>query len=47
MYYLIKVYDEDSQSTTTISGHGDIEVIKKDLEADGWIYVSHREVEVE
>lgn len=29
MNYLIKVYDEDSESTTTVAGSGDIEAVKK------------------
>lgn len=39
-YYLVKVFDAESNSTTTLSRCGTIEEIKQGVEDDGWIFVS-------
>ncbi len=39
-YYLVKVFDEESCSTTTLSRSGSVEEIKAGVEEDGWTFVS-------
>lgn len=39
-YYLVKVFDEESNSTTTLSRSGTVEEIKEGVEDDGWTFVS-------
>jgi len=38
-YYLVKVFDADSNSTTTLSRCGTVEEIKESVEDDGWTFV--------
>lgn len=39
-YYLVKVFDAESNSTTTLSRCGTVEEIKEGVEDDGWIFDS-------
>lgn len=45
--FIVKVYDEESESYTNLSfyGYTDIESVIEELTADGWVYVNHLEVE--
>lgn len=39
-YYLVKVFDKESNSTTTLSRSGTVDEIKESVEEDGWIFVN-------
>lgn len=39
-YYNVKVFDAESNSTTTLSRCGTVEEIKESVEEDGWKFVS-------
>lgn len=39
-YYQVKVLDEVSNSTTTLSRCGTVDEIKESVEDDGWIFVA-------
>lgn len=38
-HYLVKVFDVESNSTTTLSRCGTVEEIKESVEEDGWTFV--------
>lgn len=39
-YYQVKVFDVESNSTTTVSRTGTVEQIKESVERDGWVFVA-------
>lgn len=40
IWWTVKVLDKETNTTTSLSKHGDIPSIKEELELDGWIFIS-------